>query len=96
LRLKIGEYEIPERCLKSVEVYPELSTVSFTGVFVGERETKTGAGLRHLAQMRAIPYEAIDNNGVPSEGVCDIKDFKLVDGSLTVKFSGRLVRPFQE
>jgi hypothetical protein len=96
LRLKIGDYEIPEHCLKSVSVYPELSTVAFTGVFVGEHEAKTGAGLRYLAEMRALPYEAVDKNGVASSGVCDIKDFKLVDGSLTVKFSGRLVRPFQE
>jgi len=96
LKLKIGDNEIPERCLKSIKLYPELSSVSFEGVFVGEHETKAAVGLRHLAEMRAIPYEVVDNNGTASTGVCDIKDLKLTGGSVVVRFSGRLVRPFQE
>ena len=95
MKLKVGDCEIPERCLRFVVLYPELSSVSFAGVFIGEKERETEAGLRRLAEMRAIPFEAEDRNGVSSAGICDVKDLKLAGGGTSVKFSGRLVRPFQ-
>jgi hypothetical protein len=97
LKLKIGEYDIPERCLRSVILYPELSTVEFAGVFVGEKDLQLIAGLRRLAEMRAIAFEAVDRNGVRTEGLCDIKNLRFdEDSTTTIKFSGRLVRPFQD
>ena len=96
LKLKIGDFDIAERCLKSVALYPELSAVEFTGVFVGMHETKAGEALRYLSEMRAIPYAAEDVHGVTCAGVCDMKDLKLAGGSMTIRFSGRLVRPFQD
>lgn len=96
MKLKIGEYEIPERCLTSVTLYYESSSVSFAGVLVGDQGLEAGRGLRRLAQMSAIPFEAVDRNGVLSSGICTIKDFKLDGESASrVRFSGRLVRPFQ-
>jgi hypothetical protein len=97
LKLKIGDYEIPARCLTSVTLYPESSAVSFAGVFVGEQGLQAGTGLRRLAEMRAIPFEVVDRNGVSTAGLCDIKNLKLDgDGTLMIRFSGRLVRPFQD
>jgi hypothetical protein len=97
LKLKIGDYEIPERCLRFVILYPELSSVSFAGIFVGQKERDSGAALRRLSELRAIPFEAVDKNGIGSTGICDVKDLKLVGrGTSIVKFSGRLVRPFQD
>jgi hypothetical protein len=96
LKLKIGDYEVPERSLKFVVLYSDSSSVSFAGVFVGEEGRAAGAELRRSAQIRAIPFEAVDRNGVGSTGICDVKDLKLVGtGPSIIKFSGRLVRPFQ-
>ena len=95
MRLKIGDYEIPERCLKFVFLYPNSSCVSFAGVFVGEDGRIAGKELRRSAQVRAVPFEAVDRNGVGSAGLCDVKDLKLASRSSIIKFSGRLVRPFE-
>ena len=82
--------------MKFVVLYYESSSVSFAGVLVGEQALKAGAELRRLAQMRAIPFEAADRNGIGSTGICDIKDLRLTgDGTSVVRFSGQLVRPFQ-
>ena len=97
MKLKIGDYEVPERCLRDVVMYPESSAVAFAGVFVGKQGLQAGTGLRRLAAMRALTFEAVDRNGVSTTGLCDIKDLKL-DGDRPpiIKFSGRLVRPFQD
>jgi len=95
LRLKIGDYEIPERSLKFVVLYPNSSSVSFAGVFIGEEGRIAGKELRRSAQVRAVPFEAVDRNGVGSAGLCDVKDLELVGSSSFIKFSGRLVRPFE-
>jgi len=95
LKLKIGDYEIPEHCLRYIVLYPESSSVVFAGVLVGDQRLQEKVKLRRLAETRAIPYEAVDRNGVPATGICDIKNLKF-DGNTTqmIKFSGRLVRPF--
>jgi len=97
LKLKIGDYEVPERCLRSVVLYPGSSSVTFAGVFVGEQGLQARTGLRRLAEMRAMPFEVVDRNGVSSTGLCDVKNLKFDgDGTPVIKFSGRLVRPFQD
>ena len=97
MKLKIGDCEIPERCLRSVTLYPESLSVSFAGVFIGEEELRVRTGLRRLAETRAIPFDAVDRNGVNSSGLCNIRNLKFDgDGTPIIKFSGRLVRPFQD
>ena len=97
MKLKIGDYEIPDHCLTSVTLYPELSSVAFAGVLVGEQRLQARTYLRRLAEMRAIPFEAIDRDGVSSTGICDLKNLTLVgEDTPRIKFSGRLVRPFQD
>ena len=94
MRLKIGEYEIPERCLTFLTLYHRSASVLFAGVLVGEKGLQAITGIRRLAETRAIPFEAVDRDGVSSTGLCDIRNLKLEEDSAAVKFSGRLVRPF--
>lgn len=97
LKLKIGDYDIPERYLRSVVLYPESSSVAFAGVLVGEQRLETRTSLRRLAETKAIPFEAVDKNGVSATGLCEIKDLKLdAHSAPIIRFSGRLVRPFQD
>ena len=95
MKLQIGGVEIPERCLKFVVLYYESASVSFAGVLVGEKEREMGAELRKLAELKAIPFEVEDRNGVSNTGICDIKDLRLARDGTSMRFSGRLVRPFQ-
>ena len=95
LRLKIGQYEIPKDCLKAVITYPDSCSASFVGVFRGLEGQKAAAGLRILAEQRAVPFEVVDSYGVECAGLCDVRDLKLVAiNTAMIKFSGRLVRPF--
>ena len=95
LGLKIGDYEIPERCLKYVVLY-RAAPVSFGGVLVGDEGTQTKEKLRRLALMKAISYEAVDSNGVHTTGWCDVKNLKFDDSTKpATKFFGELVRPFE-
>ena len=97
MKLKIADYEIPERCLRFVILYPESASVSFGGALVGEKDRETRSELRKLARLRAFPFEAIDRNGLGRTGICNMKDLKMIGhGSPVVKFSGRLVRPPQD
>jgi hypothetical protein len=97
LKLKVGDYDIPERCLKFVVLYYEDASVSFAGVLIDQKDREAAGGLRRLAQTRAIPFEAVDRNGVGSTGICNVKDLRIVgNANSVIKFSGRLVRPFQE
>jgi len=94
LKLKIADYEVPERCLRFVILYPESASVSFGGALVGEKDRETGSELRKLAKLRAVPFEAVDRNGLGSTGICNLKDLKIIGHSTPIrKFSGRLVRP---
>ena len=96
MKLKIADYEVPERCLRLVILYPESASVSFGGALVGEKDRETGSELRKLAKLRAIPFEAVDSKGLGSTGICDMKDLQIIGhGAPLMKFSGRLVRPPQ-
>ncbi len=97
MKLKIGDCEIPEHCLRYVILYPESSSVAFAGVLVGEERLQMKAELRRLAQMKATPYEAVDRHGVGSSGLCDIKNLKFgSDSTPVITFSGQLIRPFRD
>jgi hypothetical protein len=95
LRLKIGDYEIPERCLRYVVLY-RAAPVSFGGVIVGNEGLQIKEKLRGLALSKAISYEAVDRNGVYATGFCDLKNLKFDESTMaTTKFFGELVRPFE-
>ena len=97
MRLKIGDCEIPEHFLLYVQVSIGPFPVAFGGVARGEEAERIRKKLRLLAQERAVPYNAVDKNGIISDGICDIKDLKFEETPTTpimIRFSGRLVHPF--
>lgn len=97
MRLIIGGYEIPERSLLRVDLSVESDPVSFDGVAPQDDGVEIRRRLRLVAQERAIPFEAVDKNGVTSVGICNVKDLKfqeIVAKPPLIRFSGRLTRPF--
>jgi hypothetical protein len=97
LRLKIGDCEIPEAFLLYVELSIGPFPVAFGGIARGDEALAIRKRLKLLAEERAVSYEAVDKNGLPSTGICDIKDLKFQETStrpIMIKFSGRLVHPF--
>jgi hypothetical protein len=97
LRLKIRDCEIPEQFLTYVVLSTGTFAVSFGGVARRDEVTEMLKKLKLLAEERAVPYEAVDKNGVESTGICNIKNLKFgetpADSDL-IRFSGRLVHPF--
>jgi hypothetical protein len=96
LKLKIGDYEIPENCLRYVILYGESDAIaSFGGIILEEQNCHAKPSLIRLAEEKAIAFEAIDRNGIGSAGFCNIKNLKF-DGKTPsiIKFSGQLCRPF--
>jgi hypothetical protein len=88
LQLKIGYYEIPERCLRYVVLY-RAAPVFFRGVLVGDEGSQIREKLRRLTLMKTISYEAVDSNGVYATGWCDIKNLKFDENSTPpTKFFG--------
>jgi hypothetical protein len=97
MKLKIGDCEIPERCLRNVILYNQDSSVSFSGVLYGEQRVLTKTELNRSASMSPTLYEAVDKNGVSATGLCSVKNLKFEPGAAAIiKFSGQLVRPFQQ
>ena len=97
MKLKVGDCEIPDQCLRSIILYNDTASVAFTGILAGDQMLQTRKGLRRLAEIRALPFEAVDRNGVSSTGICDIKHLTFSgEGTSRIKFSGWLVRPFQD
>ena len=97
LRLKIGDCEIPEPVLSYVVLSIGPFPVSFGGVAGREEGAQIRKRLRLLAEEKAIPYDAVDKNGVASSGLCNIRDLKFEERPTTpglIRFSGRLVHPF--
>jgi len=95
LKLNIGDYEIPERCLRYVVLY-RAALVSFGGVLVGDEGLQIREKLHSLALMKAISFEAVDSNGVYATGWSDIKKLKFDPSTKpTTKFFGELVRPLE-
>jgi hypothetical protein len=96
LRLKIGDYEVPERCLRDVVLY-RAAPVSFGGVLVGDEGLRIKGKLRSLVLLKAVSYEAVDRNGVYATGFCDLRNLKFDENSTTIeRFSGDLVRPYEQ
>jgi hypothetical protein len=96
LRLKVGDYEIPERCLRYVVLY-RAAPVSFGGVLVGKEGSQVKEKLRRLTQMKAVSFEAVDSNGVYATGVCDLRNLKFDENTTPATiFSGELVYPFEQ
>jgi len=97
LKLKIRDCEIPEQILTYVVLSTGTFAVSFGGVARRDEVTEMLKKLKLLAEERAVPYEAVDKNGVESTGICNIKNLKFgetpADPDL-IRFSGRLVHPF--
>jgi len=96
LKLKIGGLIIPERFLSYVALY-KAAPVSFGGVLVGDEGLTVRDKLERIAGGKAFSYEAVDNYGVHAEGFCDLRNLKFDEGTkATTKFSGELVRPFEQ
>jgi hypothetical protein len=97
MRLRIGEYEIPERTLTNVDLIVGTSTVVFSGMAQEEEAKEILPKLRELAaELAPISYEAIDVMGTRSTGVCSLINLKLEEVTTTpslVIFSGELVYP---
>jgi hypothetical protein len=97
LKLKIRDCEIPEQFLTYVVLSTGYFAVSFGGVARREEATQLQKRLKLVSQESAIPYEAVDKNGVESTGICNLKDLKFVATRANpnmIRFSGRLVHPF--
>ena len=97
MRLRVGEYEIPEEALTNVTFIAGTSTVIFSGMAQESQGMRIVSMLRRLASKRsAIRYEAFDQLGVRSAGLCNIANLKFEE--ITTKphlvvFSGELVAP---
>ena len=95
MKLKIGGYRIPRRFLRYVVLY-KAAPVSFGGVLAGDEGQRARKKLQKLAQSKAISYEAVDQNGVYAEGLCDLRNLKFHASSGTIRFSAELIRPFEQ
>jgi hypothetical protein len=97
LKLKIRDCEIPEQFLTYVVLSTGYFAVSFGGVAPRDEVLEILRRLKLLSQENAIPYEAVDKNGVESTGICNLKDLKFGETPANpnvIRFSGRLVHPF--
>jgi hypothetical protein len=97
MRLRIGEYEIPEEALTNITLIEGTSTVTFSGMAQESEGMRIVSILKKLESRRtAIKYEAFDELGVRSAGLCNITNLKFEE--ITTKphlviFSGELVSP---
>ena len=97
MRLRIGEYEIPEEALTNITFIEGTPTVIFSGMAQEGQGMRIVSMLRKLGSKRsAIRYEAFDQLGVRSAGLCNIANLKFEE--ITTKphlviFSGELVAP---
>jgi hypothetical protein len=97
MRLRIAEYEIPEEALTNITFIEGTSTVIFSGMAQESQGARIVSMLRKLGTRRtAIRYEAFDQLGVRSAGLCNIANLKFEE--ITTKphlviFSGELVAP---
>jgi hypothetical protein len=97
MRLRIGEYEIPEETLTNITLIEGTSTVIFSGMAQQGQGMRIVSMLRKLRSKRTvIRYEAFDQLGVRSAGLCSIANLRFEE--ITTKprlviFSGELVAP---
>jgi hypothetical protein len=74
-----------------------IALVTFGGVAPQNEAIGIMRKLSLLAQEKAVPYEAVDGEGIPSGGICDIINLKFEIMNTrppTVSFSGQLIYPF--
>ncbi len=97
MRLRIGEYEIPEHTLSDVDFILGTSTVTFSGMAQENDAKEILPKLRQLSvEPEALSYEAIDPMGVRSTGLCNLVNLRLEEVTTNppmVVFSGELVHP---
>ena len=97
LRLRIGDCDIPRQLLLYVFESIGSSPVSFGGVAYGDEGESIRRKLTLLGEEKAIVYEAIDQNGLTSNGLCKIEELKFEETPtfpIRIKFSGNLTHPF--
>jgi hypothetical protein len=97
LRLRIGDCEIPEQFLLYVTLSSGSFAVSFGGAARRDEIAQIQRRLKLLAEQNALPYEAVDKNGVGSTGICNMKNLKFQEtpsNPALIRFSGLLVHPF--
>jgi hypothetical protein len=96
VKLKIGDFEIPDRCLRYVVLFFETASVSFGGTLIQDDDLHLKNALRRMSMERGIRYEAVDINGVRAKGLCSIRNLKFDQDDAPIKFHGQLRRPFNE
>jgi DNA-binding response OmpR family regulator len=97
MKLKIGDCELPERCLLYVFLTVGSSLVSFAGVAYGEEGENIRKRLKLLSEQNAILYEAVGREGCTTAGLCCIRDLEFKELPTfpdRIEFSAQLVRPF--
>ena len=97
MKLTIADCEIQPQYLLYVVLSIGPFPVSFGAVIWGEDGPAIQRRLKLLAEQKALPYEAIDNHGLSSSGLCEIRDLKFEETPTEpamIKISGRLVHPF--
>jgi hypothetical protein len=94
LRLKVGDYEVPEHNLTYVVLSIGSIPVSFGGTAREEEGKGIERTLRRLAEDKAIPYEVIDMRGIRLTGLCNIINLKFDTSAekapALIRFSGQL------
>jgi len=94
LRLKVGDYEVPEHNLTYVVLSIGSVPVSFGGTAREEEGREVESTLKSLAEDKAIPYEAIDMQGIRLTGLCNIINLKFdtvaEKAPTLIRFSGQL------
>ena len=97
MKLKIGDCELPTRCLLYVFLTVGSSLVSFAGVAYGEEGENIRKRLKLLSEQNAILYEAVGREGCTAAGLCRIRDLEFKEIPTfpdRIEFSAQLVRPF--
>jgi hypothetical protein len=97
LKLTIGDCDIPERFLLYVTLSSGSFAVSFGGAARRDEIAQIQRKLKILAEQSALPYDAVDKNGVGSTGICNLKNLKFQvapSNPAIIRFSGLLVHPF--
>jgi DNA-binding response OmpR family regulator len=97
LRVRVGDCELPSRVLLYVFISVAYCLVSFGGVAYGEEGDSLRKRLRLLSEERGLLYEAVDQNGMESSGMCKIENLKFEETPtlpVRIRFSAQLSDPF--
>lgn len=97
MRLKVGDYEIPESALLFVRTTIGPYPVAFGGAVSMDEAPDLMRKLKLLAEQRAIRYEVVDKDGVSSDGICNLIHLKFARTATQpplIRFYGQLAHPF--